>query len=354
MKNVYLFLFPFLFSGYLVSAQTCTGGGAAATVTLTLTGKISFDEYGTAINQTGILNAAITGDVVAMQVTDANLNTVGASWCSEALLELADPTFNGGIIYGSSAQGGSGPCSDLPATGFFNLASLNLAFPTGASGAIRWELFEDIDNDLGFADANWNVGTITLFICPPGEVLPVELKSFNGKTLDFSNMLYWATDAEQNVQWHIIERSANGIDNWIEIGKIAGKKETQSEQKYSLEDYSPLAKAYYRLRSVDMDGKEQFYKSIVLVRPEEQFGILKVIPSPTAGVSMVQYITDQEESVTLRVTDIAGRLVWERFIESVSGINNLPVDFSTLQAGIYIITVSTEKAVSSPVRVVRQ
>jgi len=317
-----------------------------------MAGRVSFDDYGDPQNPTGTINAAITGDVVGVEVTGLNLTTVGDSWCSEATIDLTGSM--GGITYTPSGDNGVSPCDDMPASGFFDLAFLGLVFPTGASGAVDWELSELFDDNNNSADANWTAGTITLYVCPTGQVLPVELISFEGKITPHSNILYWTTAVELNVDRYIVECSADGTRDWTEIGRIGVQGTAQTENNYVMEDQHPLSGAYYRLRIVDMDGHPQFSKNIPLMRDDQQSGILNVIPTPTTGATLVNYASSREESVTLRVTDMAGRIVLERLFETAEGVSSLPVDMTNLQSGIYLITVNNGQTITKPVRVLKR
>jgi len=182
--------------------------------------------------------------------------------------------------------------------------------------------------------------------------LPLELKSFTGQVQASKNLLNWETLTEKNVKSHLVERSIDGA-RWSEVGTVAGKGDSQVSVKYSLEDRAPLAKAYYRLRSVDFDGKENLSGSIVLTRKGESFGITSVYPSPTTSNVTVQFNSTSEEKVTVRVLDMTGRLVMEQYTEAVKDINELPIILTGLQAGVYSVTVSNSTDVSAPVRFVK-
>jgi Secretion system C-terminal sorting domain len=180
--------------------------------------------------------------------------------------------------------------------------------------------------------------------------LPVELTKFTGKTMASSNMLAWATATESNVKSHIIERSADGM-KWVEIGSTNSKG---SNSTYELEDRAPLAQAYYRLRTVDFDGQEQKSEVILLTRRDKQFGVLGVFPNPTSGDASVQFAVPAEGKVTLRVTDLTGRIVLEQTFEAIDGINTQNLSLSRLHAGTYTVTVINEGSISEPKRVVKQ
>jgi len=183
--------------------------------------------------------------------------------------------------------------------------------------------------------------------------LPLELKSFTGQVQGNVNILNWETLTEKNVQSHLVERSVDGT-RWSEIGTVAGKGDSQVSVKYSLEDRAPLAKAYYRLRSVDFDGQESRSASIVLTHKGDHFGITSVYPSPTTNNLTVQFNSTSEEKVTVRVLDMTGRLVLEQYTEAVKDINELPIVLTGLQAGVYSVTVSNSTGVSAPMRFVKE
>jgi len=196
---------------------------------------------------------------------------------------------------------------------------------------------------------NFNLQIIT----PAGLALPLELLSFTGKTTPRSNMLLWETLTEKNVEWHIVERSIDGV-KWVEVGRKAGQMDSQASLKYELEDRAPLAKSYYRLRSVDFDGQENLSNSIVLTRKGEHFGITAAFPSPTKDQVTVQFASLTEENVTIRVTDFAGRLVLVQEYAADNGINEVPVQLTSLQAGVYLISISNATSMAEPMRIVKE
>lgn len=184
--------------------------------------------------------------------------------------------------------------------------------------------------------------------------LPLELKSFTGKVLDHSNLLEWTTASEKNVAWHIIERSPNGFDGWEETGRKVSYGDALINQFYTLEDRTPLVKSFYRLRSEDRDGREQVSDVIVLVRENDQLGIIAVFPNPVTDLLQVRFNAEGESVATVRVTDFTGRLIREQKTDTQKGVNDLSVDTGQLGTGTYFIQILVGEAVSAPVRFVRQ
>lgn len=183
--------------------------------------------------------------------------------------------------------------------------------------------------------------------------LPVELKSFTGSVHPGFNRLNWVTVLEKNVQWHIIERSPDGV-NWTETGRLQGFPESYQERRYQLEDKYPVSHAYYRLRTIDFDGKQQVSGAVYLIRENEQLRILKTFPSPATGSLTVQFISPDELPASLRIFDLNGRLVLEKQVLALIGLNSNILDISDLQGGVYMLNIAGANAVTVPSRIVKQ
>lgn len=183
--------------------------------------------------------------------------------------------------------------------------------------------------------------------------LPLELRSFNGKIAGSTNLLEWETASERGVQWHIVERSADNV-HWREVGRRPAAGNSLSPLRYSLDDRDPLSRAYYRLRSVDFDGRTAYSQSILLDRKDEAFGIAAAFPSPTIGGLTVQYIVENEENVSLRVLDFTGKTVLEQHAEASKGLNQMPVPLDALPAGTYVVMLVNSSGLSSAVRIVKK
>ena len=184
--------------------------------------------------------------------------------------------------------------------------------------------------------------------------LPIELKSFTGKALKASNQLEWITSTEEGVKEHIIERSANGYNNWTLVGTTPSKGDAREDQSYSMEDKTPLTKSFYRLRSLDLDGREQFSNVISLTRQNNSFGVIAAYPNPAVEMINVQFNTLEEGNITARIVDMTGRLVLEQQMSALNGTNMFPVQLHGLSAGTYFITLSSDNEVAEPIRFVKQ
>jgi len=170
--------------------------------------------------------------------------------------------------------------------------------------------------------------------------LPVELAYFTGKTMASSNMLEWSTASEENTEWHVIERSNDGRSRWEEVGRTEAKGFSTELVSYELEDTKPLAKSYYRLRSVDFDGHEDISDIVYLERKIDRFDIVKVYPVPTSKVLNIDFETVQDQEVEIRLTDMLGKIITVRPVGAIAGVNTATFDMSTLANGVYFVTIN--------------
>ena len=163
--------------------------------------------------------------------------------------------------------------------------------------------------------------------------LPVELTSFQAKGSNAQNLLTWQTASEQNTQHFNVERSANGQTDFQNIGTVKAAGNSQSVKNYQFSDETPLSISYYRLRSIDLDGKEQFSKIVSVARSKN--GSLKVYP--TLATDKLTVSLDNPDSQPYIIFDLVGKMMQSGQIQ---GQKELIIN--TLSAGTYILKVGSE------------
>lgn len=109
-------------------------------------------------------------------------------------------------------------------------------------------------------------------------LLPVKLIDFEAEKIgDRQVELYWKTSSEENNNYFTIERSSD-MENWIEVGRVAGAGTSYQENQYMLRDNSaPTGILYYRLSQTDYDGAEN------------QIGVAKVGSEDIDSKSFILY-----------------------------------------------------------------
>ena len=184
-------------------------------------------------------------------------------------------------------------------------------------------------------DALWGDGYVIRLT--GNAVIPVELTKFEGKAKATVNVLTWQTATERNASHFVIERSANGETDFKTIGTVKAFGSTNAVQNYTFTDQEPLSNGYYRLRSVDFDGKDGLSKTISIERKTQKLTLTKVFPSPVSDVVTIQFESPTSEKVQLTITDFLGRVVEQKTVENTEGSYQLPVNVAQLPVGAYFI-----------------
>jgi len=172
-------------------------------------------------------------------------------------------------------------------------------------------------------------------------VLPVKLNFFNASIKDNKVTLHWQTALEQNSQAFDIQRSIDGV-NFIDIGRVAAAGSSNTALNYSYTDKLPasfqhLKTIYYRLKSVDIDGRFTI-SHIVSVKLDADEIQLLVFPNPAKEMLNVQINNRQKGDAVLLVTDATGRQVFKKEIQLSEGNNTIPVYISLFKPGVYIVS----------------
>ncbi len=187
--------------------------------------------------------------------------------------------------------------------------------------------------------------------------LPVSLVDFSA-TLQNRNtvLLNWATASEQNNAVFEVERSANGRE-FTRIASVKGNGTTATFHTYSATDPDPLTGiSYYRLKQVDFD-KKAGYSKVVLINNAgraESLNISMVYPNPAKDQARLVFSLDREETLSLKFTDLLGRVVSTESLKAVAGVNTHSLgNLAALPAGVYILNLSG-KGKHAAIKVVKE
>ncbi|MBS4043535.1 MAG: T9SS type A sorting domain-containing protein [Chitinophagaceae bacterium] len=173
--------------------------------------------------------------------------------------------------------------------------------------------------------------------------LPITLTNFSGVRESGNNILHWSTANETNNKGFELQRSASG-EKFSSIASINSKAENGNSSSvlyYSFNDSKPLAGTnYYRLRQIDFDGKESFSNIVVLKSASiTKAEITRVYPNPVEAQLNIVLNTPNSEKVQIRITDLVGKVISEKVLQTNQGDNNVQFNTSNLSRGTYLIKV---------------
>ncbi len=178
-----------------------------------------------------------------------------------------------------------------------------------------------------------------------GNIIPVELVSFNAALKNNFVTLAWSTATETNNSGFEVERKSDS-KNWEKVGFVTGKGSTTEKQNYQFVDLLDNIKGdriVYRLKQIDFDGKINYSKSIEVAFTPETFSLDQNYPNPFNPTTTIRFGLPTKSNVTLKVFNSLGQIV-EEIINGQyeAGYHSIIFNASNLSSGIYYYRLETE------------
>jgi hypothetical protein len=211
----------------------------------------------------------------------------------------------------------------------------------GFAGPVTTFTYQLADN--GFAPDTSNTALVTINYSSP-ILLPVKLVSFSAMLNTDKIDLKWTTSSEKNVSHFSIEKSTDGT-NFSEAGLVFANGNTSETMNYSFTDgninTSQAGVIYYRLRSVDIDGKSELsqVKTIRIGKKNEHSISILTYPNPVSTELRVSIPTNwQGRKVSYELLNSNGQ-VMQRNI-TATGSQTESMNVNSLTPGFYIVKVT--------------
>ena len=171
--------------------------------------------------------------------------------------------------------------------------------------------------------------------------MPIDFNLFEILTFDKTNVLYWSTEQELNSEKQVIERSPDG-NSWLSIGEVQSSNIT-SANEYEFVDTKPLSSAYYRIKNVDFDGKEQ-YSEIRYVRNTNLSEVNDLQILLLGDMLTVNLPTSFESNtINLQIIDMMGRnIINENLFCNNENVIDFQLNEFIANHGIYIARVTCD------------
>ena len=167
--------------------------------------------------------------------------------------------------------------------------------------------------------------------------LPVKLVQFDAKRINASTLVSWTTTDEFNVSHYEVERSENGIAFNV-IGNVPARN-LMSLQQYEFSDSKPLkGVTYYRLRSVDADGKSKLSK-VLAVSDRLNTDNYFAATNATHGSITIIAGSSHNGDYTYHINTFGGQTIQQGRLNIVHGGSySIPLT-SSVAGGVYILDV---------------
>jgi len=261
-----------------------------------------------------------------------------------ALIRLRfDPAMSDQFVTNTSHQDFSGKVkwmylNKLVVVGNFDVTaqSASISFPSTGT----WYDF------LNGTTINVSGNSYTFTNLNPGEyhvftktavVLPVTIVSFSGKNESNGNVLSWQVTNELNLNYYQLEKSNDGR-NFSFVAEI--KANGQKNYSYTDADVNnSYPVEYYRLKSVDIDGK--FTNSaIIKIKVNVNSWNAEVTPNPVSNKINLKIQSPVQIKATVIISDIAGRQLHKENISVSAGDNSFDINkTANFSNGTYFISI---------------
>jgi hypothetical protein len=189
--------------------------------------------------------------------------------------------------------------------------------------------------------------------------LPVNLTAFTAKRNNSAAVLSWNTASETNSRGYEVQ-VANDALNFRTLGFVASRSaNSSSPNSYQFIDDEAKKDGtrYYRLRQLDLDGKESFYGPRVITFGQQEQAAdaslsLAAYPNPFASDLRITLQSTEAGQGTYRLSDITGRIIREQSISATAGSNEVSIPgLSELKAGMYVVRFTSPTGTTESVKV---
>jgi hypothetical protein len=291
-------------------------------------------------------NLEFWSDVGGIGATDLTGSNVDIDDAGGVLLPNDGP-ISGGTVYKPSDVG----LISTPPASYGLAGSYSINHPAPNASATFASAFNGLDpngtwelrgvDDTGTAEgptasvADWCVVITT------GELLPVELTSFEAVINESDVRLTWTTSTETDNAGFEIQRYDAG--EFVAVAFVEGAGSTTSRQDYSyvVEDLSPGPQKF-RLSQVDFDGAFEYSETVeVFIEIPGGYDLSAPFPNPFNSRAEFTLLVAEEQEVQIVAYDAIGRSVSVLHDGPLSSDRMHRFEFTAddLPGGIYFVRV---------------
>jgi Secretion system C-terminal sorting domain len=217
-------------------------------------------------------------------------------------------------------------CADGPAGGGTETATLN--------GLVAGQTYY-------FRVYGFNAGAGQFTVTVSGAALPITIEYFRGSKQVTGNLLQWRINCSGSSSASMIIERSQDARRFTAINSITATA-ARCLEAFTFTDATPAAGTnYYRLKSVDADGKISYSSTIAILNKAKGFEIVNLIPNPVQSVAILNLNTAFAGKVNIIVSDVEGRQLQVHSMSMLVGNNQQSLDLSKLSAGLYYLTAVT-------------
>lgn len=182
--------------------------------------------------------------------------------------------------------------------------------------------------------------------------VPVRLKYIKATQQNGSNKLQWSVVCLLDYARFDIQRSDDGV-TYTSIYQLQADK-TRCLAAFEHDDNSGNGRLFYRIRVGDLDGRYYTSKTVIVYGREKGFEITSISPSVVQTGTYLSVSSATTDRVETSIADIKGNIIRRRYYTVQTGNNDLFMDASSLQKGIYFVTLINQSGQKKVSRFIKQ
>lgn len=179
----------------------------------------------------------------------------------------------------------------------------------------------------------------------PISTLPVKLTAFTAALTKDKVNLKWETASEINVSHFELERSTDGV-NFFQVAMVFSNGAADMKASYAYSDNVAsfqVPVVYYRLRSVDIDGKSEISETRIIRLAKDQANSISLLTYPNPVMNELRVTVPnnwQNKQTVFELFNANGQIANRK---ATNGSNQTEtINTSNLAPGFYIVRVSCD------------
>lgn len=179
----------------------------------------------------------------------------------------------------------------------------------------------------------------------PISTLPVKLTAFTASLAKEKVNLKWETASEINVSHFQLERSTDGV-NFSQAAMVFSYGAADTKANYTYSDnvaFFQVPVVYYRLRSVDIDGKSDISETRIIRLSKDQANSISLLTYPNPVMNELRVTVPnnwQNKQTVFELFNANGQIACRK---ATTGSNQTEtINTSNLAPGFYVVRVSCD------------
>jgi hypothetical protein len=190
------------------------------------------------------------------------------------------------------------------------------------------------------------------FTTSNGDPYAFRINSIQAQCDQNSLQLSWTTVQQQNdADRFDIEQSSDGGVTWINIGTVPATRFKIGNVGYSFMYNKSVSNVDLRVAAVNIGGERRYSSVVRSACSNTNMLSVDNLVSSTANVRIASAKT---QNIKMILTNQSGLVVQARTVGLTQGVNSVSLDMSSLQTGVYMLTVIWPGNAQQSVKIVKQ